>query len=514
MPGYQAPDGRLLKEFTEKLDTKYTGKNPERKKLISLMQQMHTHSETAILGAYVFGLEKIGYEYTGVTGNLKKAYGFFAKAGSELSDVLKQGINLDEKNALDDKQKLILLNQFRKDIKAKPLVADEKELKSLHDEIKSVTDRLIASLKPEIDKTLRNRPTARALREAFAKIPQEYTEKAISDSMLSNRVGHSIIGYKDRRDQYIKFIEVLHDAELKKHFASTDGGWPASYAIPYATLLHIRNQINKEYKLLRSPRGNSRLFDFCEDALNISPGTEVPTDIQNVYFAKLLSVVAELANDPQAVVHFTKRGMKNPKEFFTAMQQELIEELAEVTNPEKTSKYTVSDRVASAVAWSTQLGISIATGSIAERLFPSLANNILSRGMALAGFVSYGAMGEIIFTNVGGKVETELLGLVSTGLGLVLNPIGTGAGYIAGTAVSVVITAGQKGIQFMVFHGDSKTKDLGNTSEQEWIQTLYDVLPEKDRTILRKINDNLKDENQQAVELNATAAAIPAVQKI
>jgi hypothetical protein len=508
MPGYQPPESKLLREFTGNVHKYYTGVNSDRKNDITLIEKMSNTPDETLLGACVLSLEKMKAE----NGSLpRKVYGTFFKSGSSLENILTTGLNADEKlNILDDKKRLTYLNQMSKYIKSNPGLFDEKDQKStsnLAQEIKTATDALLKRLQPIIDNTLKRPPTQRALHESFAALAETYEKASSNDFGLA-----SWIGYKDKHAQYAQFIKILNDPELAKYKSpQTEEGikWPTAYTIPYAAMLHIRNQIAKEYTI-RSAKNNSRLHDLCEDGLNLQPDTVVPDEIQDVYLSDLRSVVARLKCDPEAIKLFEKKGFKKAKEFLTTIERELNEQLMALTDPNK-DKGPAATRLTNIVTWSAQFGISIVSGNIAARLFPGLSNNILSKTIALVGLIRYGKSGEVVLSNIGGELESRILGTVATVFSTVLDPIGSVAGYLAGEALGVIITAGAKGLELITFNPNINPKFEQNGPEHEWLQTLYDVLPAEKKKILLKITDNLQTEDKPA---NEPAASKPSMMKL
>jgi hypothetical protein len=499
MPGYIPPEGKLLQEFTANLHTYYKGTNPERKKDIAFIEKMSTRPDLA-LRACILKLKKTEFSYDTISSNI---YGKFFKSGSELHNLLKNGINIDgmnaenKKNNLDDKQCLIYVNQLAKDMKRTDFISDPNDPKSaqtISDEIKSVTSSLLTRLAPVIENTLKRPPTQRALLESFSKIPEAYEKACSKDSFLS-----AWIGYKEKHEQYTKFIKIMHD--LKLSTAQLVGNndnikWTPSYTIPYGILLHIRNQIAKEYKL-RSAKNNSRLHDLCEEALNIQPGTVVPNEIQDVYFSDLRSLIARLKCNPQYIEKFEKAGLKKAKEFLTMMEKELGEELTALVDPEKNAEAKATTKLSNVVAWTAQFGFSIISGNMAARLFPGLSESVLKKTIGLVGLIYYGRKGENLFLQIGGELESRMLGAVAGVFCMALDPVGTMAGYLAGEALGIIISIGEKGIQYMTFNPNIFPKNLEDyVPEQEWLQTLYDVLPEDKRKILLKVTDGLKTEEQ------------------
>lgn len=515
MPGYKPPENTILREFTKKLNTYYKGTNPDRKADIAFIEKMASHSPNALLGAYVLKMKKTEYSYDTLSSNL---YGKFFKNGSEFHTLLKNVMNLDgmnedkKRNDLDDKQCLIYLNQLAKDLKNDPINIDAKSTQVISDEIKSVTDTLLKRLAPIIENTLKRPPTQHALLESFIKLPESYKTACSKDSFLT-----SLLGSKDKHEHYTKFIKIIHELGLSnpQFTGNVDNiKWAPSYTIPYSILLHVRNQIAKEYKL-RAAKNNSRLHDLCEEALNLQPGTIVPNEIQNIYLSDLRSLIARLKYSDEYIEKFENAGLKNAKAFFTQMEKDINEELTTLSNNDKKQDYKATTQLSNIVAWTAQFGFSIISGNVAAQLFPKLSENVIKEAIGLVGLIYYGKSGKNVFSQIGGALESKMLGAVAGVFCSVLDPVGTMVGYLAGEALGVIISVGEKGIQYITFNPSIFPKNLDDhVPEKEWLQTLYDVLPDDKKRILLRVTHSLSTEAPTVYPSAAIQHSVPLTLKM
>lgn len=518
MRSYQAPSSKELHACANTLLKSYKNDNSERLKLINLIEKITESVEKnktpdadkIILGACVYALENITIENDKSWGST-----FFTKS-STLKDAIKEALNIkddtklsdDKKNLLDDMSRLKYLAAFNKYLKTNQIkIDDQLESKDFVTKIKSVSEKLVKRLDPIIKNTLSKPPTRKALLESFEKLPEKYLSASKNDSFYTYYTGN-----RSLHEKYALFIKLLNDPKLEKFMLiqseSKEMKYPTEYTVPYAAMMHFRNQIMKEYKV-RSAKSHSRLHDMLEEALNIQPDTVIPYSVQDVYLSDLRSVIARLKSDKEAISYLEKSGLKDAVLFLQKTEKDINADLTALCEAEEksmTCSSNTSANISSVVTWTVRFGVGMMTGRLVAELIPGFGKNIISKAAGVLGLWYYGEKGEIIFRSLGSLVENNLLGTVATVACTVLDPIGTMAGYVVGEAIAFVATKVNDGYRYVVYNPRTCLNLKDGNPDQEWLEVLYDALPDEKRKILLRVEDfKIPEDNEYEKVLESTS---------
>jgi hypothetical protein len=391
--------------------------NPERQKFIKLIQSFRENVDTqydhqAALGICAYGLIKIDGSFGLFTVPKKKShYQFF---GSELGELLQKALSIHYSNPLDDQQAFIYLTALYHHLKKYPRSLDgtfgeSKEslglIKDIEKQIKILLEQLAAK-----------RPTYHALLQNFTEIEETYKNFGGSDVS---------------RNKYILFTQLLNtDLTDRYQFEAKDNlEWTDPYAIRYAAMLYVFEEIEADYQYL-SPAGGylskgSALYKACKQALNININAkEIPEALKCHYYVALLSYVVRTLPQPHELEKWEKKGLIDPITFFVKLRNALAEKSADLMRITKPGCMTLS-YMDFAISYAASYGVSIAIGAIATEMSLRGAAltcaTVLRPEAALLITLLACATKSLVSTKATGVVKTLLITTVSQPILITMN---------------------------------------------------------------------------------------------
>lgn len=494
--GFQPPDDKAIGTIHTKLEkgTLYPKKdNPVRLESIqylarlylSLVNNCHPHIAKIFAGGIykvLMDIDSENYTWSGLFGLYKKACG----DTSDLSKSLKKElhINVDQYDIIANKHRLVCLHALSKyestDFQHKP--DEAKQIITYRKQVEN-------ELKPAIDELLSRPPTEAALNERFATISDEYIKLISQDSYIS-----TLLGSQEKHKQYAQFFKMLNDEKLHEvsHLELGEKDKQAisvRVATRYAALLFVRRRILAELNFLQRNLptalvGRSRLLKLCEEALNLEESSTIPYPVQRTNIFHLASKTSLLAHNKQALEIIEKYFPHAAKQTLDELTAELEEELPSIRYEEK---YSNSSTLVDFFTWIARFGIGFLSGSIVASSFPMLTAGMLSQGAAIVGYIYWGNDGKRAFQYVGEFIENQILGNAANVINTVLNPAGTAFGYVAGGVVGIAISKTADGFRLIGFN--PKVMLNSDKPDQAYIDTLYEVLPEKQAQKLARVTE-------------------------
>lgn len=263
-------------------------------------------------GAYIFALERVADEYRALNPEFKE--GYLWNSGSKLYQTILRKLDINPNNLLDDKDKLIYLSKLYRylhDARFEAAVAEAVRAKNL--DLIDIQGRLRAAIKSVFQ--LNKADVGKIIKA----IPAESALDARMNNMVERYVGDTTSDNADRK-MHAQFIQSLaqvipHDPreDDHKHFLSR------RQRVKMGFLLYVMRLIWDSY-YIRSPKGNSALYDLSRDALNIDAMKDMDgqtrlacltafetfiTDSQNV--ASLESKLGQVYVDP--AIHMIRKKL-------------------------------------------------------------------------------------------------------------------------------------------------------------------------------------------------------------
>lgn len=273
---YTPPDFAELVTATDLLHHEYKSDQPSQTDRIDLINSIVKAKEAKdhdiLLGAYCFGLEKIGGQYTRISPDKEEHY--FRLFGSDLYTTLKNKLKISATNPLDLQQRFIYLVKFRHYINV-----PEHPLIGCLNELDNVIHFVLNRQSKKIDELLSLRPMNQVLMKNFYDIPNEYKSKA-NQSLLSSIRFSAPDPKRQRFLQFIRLIKKIYDEENPEHYEAM-----RAYDVIYGALLYFMEAIESTYRL-RSPE-NSDLYVQCQKVMNIKKSQDVESFIKGRCYANL-----------------------------------------------------------------------------------------------------------------------------------------------------------------------------------------------------------------------------------
>lgn len=333
--------------------------NAERKKLIKLIQSFRENVDTdydhqAALGICAYALLKVDYSFGLFTVPKKESrYKLF---GSNLGKLIQQTLKIHYDNPLDDQQALIYLTALYHHLKKYPRSLDGTfgENKESEDLLKEIEK----NLKSLLEQLATKRPTYRALLHNFAGLETRYKEFGGTDAS---------------RSKYILFTQLLNEdfSDRYQFKAEEAREWTDAYAIRYAAMLYVFEEIASNYKYF-SPEGGrltkgSALYKACKEALNIDINKEISQTLKCNYYVTFLSYVVRALSQPHELEKWEKKGLTDPKIFFEELRNDLAEKAVDLMRITKPGRTTASymDFV---ISYAAGYGVSMALGMVATEM--------------------------------------------------------------------------------------------------------------------------------------------------
>ncbi len=415
---YSAPASDSVKELIDTLHIQYTKDQAARKSDIRLAQiiadSAKSHDDVSVsLGILVFLFKKIEvleYRYSSAE---KSRYILFFETGSLMYQILKKGLGIHGQNKLDDKSALIYLSALLKHLNNNAIVFSDvayKNPKALTDDIESVIKKLLANTQNDIDKLIKMRPTAAALKKNLLTIPDVYLAK------------HPTPGEEEYLLTFLKFIGEKcesHKLDLALLFESPQ---PLTFghAVRMGAILQVMSQT-----------ADKELLKLCQTAINVGHLADISFDEQHLYLTTLFNTIKN-----------------NQEPFILKIKKQLEAQLA-IINAELQRNGESHPYVAmlkGIIERSTKFGFNVACGSAASitarvTLGP-LATAGIMMGVGLlidnskvAGIIEHCVLPEA-FKNFVGHIQNQVADVISKTAGRVVYAVGSTTADVACAAAS------------------------------------------------------------------------------
>jgi hypothetical protein len=416
---------------------------------------------TALVGACIYTLEKISqeiqYQYLYSSQKSQSYIKYYLGLGSTLATkLLTKGLKVTDENILDDRQKLVYLQDFH------DLVKKHKSDISLSD-INQIISGVVTKLDEDIQTLLKMQPTKKSLLKEFKNIPAQYEAKAKNNASYLSYIG--IKKQDPARLNQLKMIELL-----SQHCSVDD------YALLYGYLLYCMRSI---------PSASGELYLECKRVVNISDESVIPVNLRYVYYSKLADYVAEkILADKWAPLE--KMGFDNPSTFFVKTRANLDMIRSEISQPD--SKAVSSTYLNAITASATSCGLRILLGSAAIAL-----KDVIVSGGGLFSYISIvDPEVALLATIIAGFVQQGMISTVASEIASSVNAL-----VIYSATQPIVITYNSLA-QLAAFGKSllSNNKGMQGPSvlhDKQWVEALLKVddsiFPAAKKAIVRHVID-------------------------
>lgn len=305
---YAIPALTFLVDRVKNVRLRYVNNNPERLELINILEAFISSIEIIMstnkndneeelkqiaFGAWLFCLESVNVEYK-----------WLSPERSSLYRILFEELGFSENGNPDHFDTLTCLGKFFH------CLTNENWFKNQFDAKKLPVDSVVTKLKNNIqavfnhvsiytESLLKAIPTEKSIDEKLAILPKDYEARVKENNKSINRERLYLA-------QLGKALgEVMPARQTKEE---TRQFFSRSQRIKMGALLQFMKSIKDTYKL-RSPRGNSELYDLCCEILNVDDIDDVDKNIQ----LDCVTAYETFINDNKCVAELEK-SIQNQKD--------------------------------------------------------------------------------------------------------------------------------------------------------------------------------------------------------
>lgn len=332
MPVFTPPQLSRLKEFLGHLLIHLPGAGAKRQEQIKLLFSLKDiEDENAleiVLGALVYVLEEINYDYEQTwflpkDPNPSYMLGLF-KRGSDFHKEIENILEICEENPLDDRSRFVYIRKFQEYVALTHSNSESKETKepdSLVKAIQTTAKRILTRSQIMIDTLLNGPPTEKSLLCNFQRLPAIYRKRCEEESSWIT----SLFGRTCSREQFMRFIEILHDkAKLKspkKTFESKEEHKDDIPELDYMSCFGFLTWNMIEIEKNWIPR-NSIVYQECQRILHIQHSSELDINFKIDCLSALQAWAARMVSHPKEMEKWSSPDFP-AKEFFNSLRNSL-----------------------------------------------------------------------------------------------------------------------------------------------------------------------------------------------
>jgi hypothetical protein len=396
----------------------------------------------ALVGACIHIIEEINrenkYQYLYSSQKSNGFLKYYLGLGSTLATkIVIKGLKISEVNVLDDKQKLIYLQNFY------DLHVSQESLQ-LRSAVNKSIGYVIGRSSVDIHLIMQKSPTPSALLRDFKEIPGQYDCKSQNSISYFNY----FTGKKPNHERLnqVKFMEILGQ------YCKAD-----DYALMYGYLLFCMHEIAST---------NSILYRECAQAANIQDEKVLDEDVRHAYYSKLGTYISDkIAENKWSV--WEKGGFEKPHVFFRHMRKKLDRIKVDISAPKNNS--FVYPYLNSCTAYAASYGIKMLYSSLAT----VLGNTIAANGGIVTVFTLLNPEMAAIAVLIAGFVKDRMLSNAARGVAGNMNAL------LIHTAKQPIIFTYHSLKQLEAFGkslvGESKPKPISEADDSLWIDALLRV---------------------------------------
>lgn len=457
----------------------------------NMIKDSHTKN-AALVGACIHIIEEINretkYQYLYSSQKSNSFLKYYLGLGSTLATkIVVKGLQISESNVLDDKEKLIFLQNFYE-------AYISQESLQLRAAVNQTIGCVIGRLAVDIHLLMQKPPTPTALLKEFKEIPAQYDSKSKdSVSYFNYFTGKKL---NPVRLHQIKFIEVL------SQYCKTD-----DYALMYGYLLFCMHEIGST---------NSILYRECAQVTNIADEKIIDEDIRHAYYSKLGTYISEKIAENQWSM-WKKAGFEKPDTFFRNMRKKLDKMKADISAPDHYSM--MYPCLNGFTAYAASYGVKMLYSSIATVLSSTIAAN----GGIVSVFTLLNPEAAAMAVLIAGFVRDRMISQTARGIAGNVNAL------LIHTAKQPIIFTYHSLKQLEAFGksligpssrsliGDCKPKPMGGEEDLRWIEALLrvddKVFSLSQKNIIRRVS-YLKDgevngvNSEQSVEFSVDSSDV------
>ncbi|MBV8802173.1 MAG: hypothetical protein JO131_04285 [Gammaproteobacteria bacterium] len=381
--------------FAEELDNAYIQSLQKKNKSYrinqaNLIQSFNTIKNpdiknAALIGACIHVIEEINrekkYKYLYSSQKSNGILKYYLGLGSTLATkIVVKGLKISESNLLNDREKLIFLQNFYDS-------HISKESLQLRTSVKQSIACVIGRLSVDIHLLLQKPPTPCALLREFKDIPIQYDNKSKKSTPYFSYFTRKKTN--PERLEQIKFIEIL------SQYCKED-----DYALMYGYLLFCMHEIAST---------SSILYRECAQATNIEEEKTLDEDVRHAYYSKLGTYVSDkIAENKWSL--WERSGFEKPDVFFRNMRRKLDKIKTDISSPQNTS--FVYPYLNSFTAYAASYGVRMLYSSLAT----VLGNTIAANGGIVSVFTLLNPEIAAIAVLIAGFVRDSIISNTATGI--------------------------------------------------------------------------------------------------
>lgn len=441
---YKMPALEDLKALAATAAAKYEAakgtdpENPERKSFLTLINRLVQDqtlmaSEDAakiLLGAYVFELEHIE---AGCTLGI-----FYKPNNSVLYKSLKEGLQLSDKNKLNDELRLICVSAFYNYIKnqaPKELtqgttwMANEALRAKVLREIKLILNRL----RRQIDVILTDTPAYEQLVKNLQNMEENYGSGS-----------HAPLA---------RFIDLINDYCTKclpqldtSAFDALDPGLKhiQPYLLRFAAAMFVMKTIEGEWSL------RSKLYDKCSVAISKKNTKEIDIEDRISWLGMLNDVVKDMQENRKEFIKQKEQGNYKNVQSDLLKFKKMISDYIDNYHAEKTAPSSTHTTVVLATSGVAQSGMQSVWNNVVGEI-PSPAGMIVDTAAGAAGSAVAGPGGSFAAIAIARFIRAYVIPFAVAGVCAgVLDAAGNRVGEVAAGAASMPFTLSARGLKSLI----------------------------------------------------------------